>query len=241
MGKFLTTAAASTIFLLLGTGPAFPQAAAAPSGSEQSTNPTISTLSSQPGTCEGALAAVSLPKGLTPDKTCSVLGSAVTLATSRDGSPSKRIQYSAEEDGFYKALAKSLKKYGGRDSVVVSIAGAGAPIMTTESIRMASAPTYREIGLGIWLDRIEDTGGTLCVKDSDQAVGVAAIATILDFFFRKAIPFVIDKYNASTAYRPAKKVDAVIYKTSTGPEAGRITRILFVPRGTTNGCQASKI
>ena len=242
MHKWLITAAFSTIFLLSETGPACAQAAGAPSGSGKSTVPAASPASSlQSGTCEGALAAVSLPEGLTPDKTCSVLGSAVSLATSGDGSPSERIQYSAEEDGFYRALSKSLRRYGGRDSVTVSIAGAGAPVITTESIRMASAPTYREIGLGIWLDRIEDTGGTLCVKNSDQALGVAAIATVLDFFFRKAIPFIINKYNAAIAYRPAKKIDAVIYKTSTGSEAGRITKILFVPRGTAKECQSSTI
>lgn len=191
--------------------------------------------------CKAALTAanVHLPASLDPEKSCAALVESVatTLKTDVPGAPARLIIYSEEAPKFYGALSKSLRKYGGKSPVTVRLTDAGGPVVTMSNIQAAAAPEYREIGLGVWLDRIQDSGGRICKEPNEGTKGLGVLAPYaFEFFAKTVVPVVIKTYKAATAYKPARKVEAVVVYTPTGPAKDRITEIRFVPRGSTGGC-----
>lgn len=219
------------------TAPAEPPTKAATTEQKKETSATASTAVS---TCTGVLgvAKVNLDDPLSADAVCTSLENTIKAAVGSQYKTSavKTVIYSGEDAKFYESLSKSIKKYGASTMVTVDLMGDKAPVVTTRTIQAAAAPDFREIGLGIWLDRIEDpefnkgSPGKVCTKATDEGVGAAAAPYLVNFFLKTVLPWAINKYKAANAYNGARKVDAVLRYTSSGAQKNRITSIEFHPR-----------
>ena len=235
-GHFLAACAAPFLFVAMAES-GVAQTAPAGSGTTASGSTLSATASSGPGTatkdCGAILTAakVDVGGGVTNDQVCTTMSDAIAGTASADvGSGKPLINYTQEDKTFYQALGKSIRKHGGKEPIIVNMGLANSPVVTVDTLRGETAPSYNEIGLGIWVDRIQKAGGKYCTIPTDQ-VAPALILAFLEFLAKDAVPFLLDKYHMAQAYKMADRMDVLVGYNTTGTTKGRIMWMKFVPKG----------
>ena len=181
-----------------------------------------------------------LPTGVSANLACSTLLDTLQVISSvpvGKGSPTRLYDYSKENPNFYKSLQAGFAQRGGSKKIKIVIK---TPVTFGTLRAAAESNDYKEIGLGVWLDRIDDTGGAICTKSTKEALGLGPALQIFDFLLHDALPWAEEKYNAAVALGKAKKMDALlILDDPTKGDDAKVMEIDFVKRGTA-GCSAIK-
>lgn len=169
--------------------------------------------------------------GITDDQVCTTLTDAIKgTAAANAGSGGTTIGYTQEDQTFYRALGKSIRRHGGKEPVLVNMGLPNSPVVTVDTLRAETAPSYNEIGLGLWVERVQKAGGKYCTIETDQ-IAPALILAVFEFLAKDAVPFLLDKYHLQQAYKKAEVMDVLVGYNTTGAEKGRIMWMKFVPRG----------
>ncbi|MCT8002796.1 hypothetical protein NZL82_13020 [Sphingomonas sanguinis] len=203
----------------------------APLFSQISANSTAVTSASNDATkaCEAAEAAkISLVDGVSVASVCTTVVGAWKGRTTKPNPP-RLYKLTEQNQAFGDNLSASIRAVNGRRNVIVDV---DLPTSVTVSdLRTAVAPNYNVSELGIWLDRIDEHEGVIEKKDTEAA---AFIPLAFEWIGKPVIQFLINTFFKRDPYSASRRVDAVVRTYGSGPNAGAIRRICFVPIGRKN-------
>lgn len=176
--------------------------------------------------CSAADAAkLNIANGVSVSDVCNTVVSAWTNRT-QVPNPPRLYKLTEQNTAFGDQLSSSMKIVKGTTKVVVDIHLPQA--VTVDDLKAAKAPDYTESELGVWLDRIGDHGGVIEQKDTEA---LAFAPLVFEWIGKPVIQFLVNTFFKRDPFSASKKVDAVVRTVGSGPNAGSIRRICFVPIG----------
>lgn len=183
-----------------------------------------SARAEEPDSKCASLSSITLPGKLDTVTTCQRLLSEWNKPVSQD-IPATRFDFTEENPAFAAALRSSLKRFGGKEMIVVKLDK--LPTKTTEvQLRTAVAPEYATGALGAWLGAVDRSHKGIYRTTDEQSLNLVPIA------FEWVIMPLFKKLFKKDPLAPAKKVDAIIVNYgSTHADAGKIKRVCFVKKG----------
>ena len=153
------------------------------------------------------------------------------------------ISYAGDSTQFNQQLSRSLRTYVPTrsdvahhrrrphvvdDSVTVELT---TPVTGAQLSGGNGGSNLQGTNLGVWLNEIKQSGGTVAERDTNQGAVPALPALAIEYGLKPLVTALLQAFGRNP-YGPARYSDAVLVTPLIGENANKVVRICFVARGT---------
>ena len=152
------------------------------------------------------------------------------------------IPYSGDSTQFNQQLSRSMRTYIPTRSDVAHHRHRPHVVDDTVTVELTSPLTGAQLSrgmggsdlqgtnLGVWLNEVKQSGGTIAERDTNQGLVPALPALAIEYGLKPLVTALLRAFGRNP-YGPASYSDAVLVTPLIGDNANKVVRICFVARG----------